>query len=83
MQDADEGGGEVGGHPAHDAAAAEAGEQAGGQAGQEVHQLHQAPLRLGRQQHQRALERICGTQRTVSTACTHQPPQLPTDVRML
>lgn len=58
-QDPDERGGQFGGHPAHDTAAAEAGEQAGGQAGQEVHELHQPPLRLGRQQHQRALQRIC------------------------
>lgn len=60
-QDPDERGGQLRGHPAHDAAAAEAGEQAGGQAGQEVDELDQPPLRLGRQQHQRALQRICST----------------------
>lgn len=52
VQYPDERGGQLGGHPAHDAAAAEAGEQAGGQAGQKVHQLHQPPLGLRRQQDQ-------------------------------
>lgn len=52
VQYPDERGGQLGRHPAHDAAAAEAGEQAGGQAGQKVHQLHQPPLGLRRQQDQ-------------------------------
>lgn len=55
VQYPDEGRRQLGGHPAHDAAAAEAGEQAGGQAGQEVHQLHQPPLGLRRQQDQGAI----------------------------
>lgn len=52
VQYPDERGGQLGGHPAHDAAAAEAGKQAGRQAGQKVHQLHQPPLGLRRQQDQ-------------------------------